>query len=354
MQAALLESYMSRIDDCLVTIVVSPRERFSVSTRSLDSIYQHTDVPFDLVYVDGGSPRYVRDYLLKAASDRGFKLIRRETFLSPNHARNLALRHVQTRYVVFIDNDVVVSPGWLTPLIACAEETGAAIVGPLICQGSPLHAIVHCAGGECGVREIESHGKRERHLFEKIFSQGKSVAKLAPTLRRQPTHLAEFHCMMVRLSALHDTGPLDERILSTREHLDLCMTVAERGGEIYFEPASVVTYLNDAPMRLTDLHYYMLRWGDAWERTSLIRMAEKWNLSTDGTLGFRLKHVGWRRRSYLIRPLVRSMGLGAETMASKILMRGLTVTDRCLNAAISAMHRWSDRSGRRVESERLR
>jgi GT2 family glycosyltransferase len=345
---------MSQTDDCLVTIIVSPRERFSVSARSLDSIYEHTDAPFDLIYVDGGSPRYVRDYLARAAAERGFKLIRSETFLSPNHARNLALRHARTRYVVFIDNDVVVSPGWLTPLIACAEETGAAIVGPLICQGSPLHSIVHCAGGACGVREIESHGKRERHLFEKIFSQGKSVAKLAPTLRRQPTHLAEFHCMVVRLSGLREIGPLDERILSTREHIDFCMLVAERGGAIYFEPASVVTYLNNARMRLSDLHYYMLRWSDAWERTSLIRMAEKWNLSTDGTLGFRLKHVGWRRRSYLIRPLVRSLGLGPETAASKLIVRGLVILDRRLNAAIDALHRRSDRIGRRLGPQRLR
>jgi len=346
---------MNRIDECPITIIVSPRERFSVSARSLESIYQHTDQSFNLIYVDGGSPRHVRDYLAKAASERGFKLIRSETFLSPNQARNLALSHVraEARYVVFIDNDVVVSRGWLTPLVACAEETGAAIVGPLICQGSPMHAIVHCAGGECGVREIEANGQRERHLFEKIYSQGKSVEKLAPKLQRQRTHLAEFHCMMVRHSALREAGPLDERILSTREHLDFCMTVAEGGGSIYFEPASIVTYLNDAPMRLTDLHYYMLRWGDAWERTSLIRMAEKWNLSTDGTLGFRLKHVGWRRRTYLIRPLVRSMGLGTESMASKVVMRGLTISDRLLNAAISAMHRRSGRIGRRLGSARL-
>jgi hypothetical protein len=86
---------MNRTAECLVTIVVSPRERFSVSARSLDSIYEHTDAPFDLVYVDGGSPRHVRDHLARAASERGFTLIGSESFLSPNHARNRALRHVQ-------------------------------------------------------------------------------------------------------------------------------------------------------------------------------------------------------------------------------------------------------------------
>ena len=40
-----------------VTIVVSPRERFSATKESLESIYQHTKIPFKLIYVAGNSPR---------------------------------------------------------------------------------------------------------------------------------------------------------------------------------------------------------------------------------------------------------------------------------------------------------
>ena len=346
----LLECMSQPDNNKLVTIIVSPRERFNISARSLDSIYEHTEAAFDLVYIDGGSPRYVRDYLAKAASERGFKLIRSETYLSPNQARNLGLRHVRTRYVVFVENDVVVSPGWLTALVDCAEETGAAVVGPLICEGSTPHTIVHFAGGVCGLREIESHGKHERHVFDRIFSQGQPVATLAPTLRRQPTQLAEFHCILVRLALLRETGPLDERIFSTRDHIDFCLVVADSGGTIYFEPASVVTFMNTGRMRLSDLHYYMLRWSDGWERASLLRLAEKWNLSTDGALGSRLKNVGWRRRNRLIRPLVRSLGLGPQTIASKIAIRTLVILDRGLNAVIGVRHRRFDRTERRLRS----
>src|SRR5262249_24309080 len=45
-----------------VTIVVVPRERFSFARASLEALYRHTDPPFHLVYVDGGSPRRVRRY----------------------------------------------------------------------------------------------------------------------------------------------------------------------------------------------------------------------------------------------------------------------------------------------------
>ena len=43
-----------------VTLVVVPREQFSVSKRSLDSIYECTQIPFELIYVDGNSPPALR------------------------------------------------------------------------------------------------------------------------------------------------------------------------------------------------------------------------------------------------------------------------------------------------------
>ena len=46
-----------------VTIVVVPRDHFSDTRESLESIYANTDLPFDLVYVDGGSPRRIARYL---------------------------------------------------------------------------------------------------------------------------------------------------------------------------------------------------------------------------------------------------------------------------------------------------
>ena len=137
----------------LVTVVVSPRECFSYARDSLASIFAHTQSPFSLVYVDGGSPRALKQHLEARAREAGFRLIRTEHYLSPNRARNLGLRHVTTKYVVFIDNDVIVTPRWLSALVECAEATGATIVSPLICEGEPAHTIVHCAGGECGVRE---------------------------------------------------------------------------------------------------------------------------------------------------------------------------------------------------------
>ena len=170
-----------------VTIVVVPRERFSCTQQSLESIYEHTKIPFKLVYVDGNSPAKTQSYLQQQAKEKDFKIVRTECYLYPNQARNIGLKHVDTKYLVFFDNDVIVTPGWLTNLVDCAEKTNAAVVGPLMCQYEPLHEIVHFAGGEAHILEDK---KGRRRLREKMYLQGKQVAAVKPKLERTETELA--------------------------------------------------------------------------------------------------------------------------------------------------------------------
>jgi GT2 family glycosyltransferase len=313
----------------LVTVVVSPRECFSYARDSLASIFAHTQSPFSLVYVDGGSPRALKQHLEARAREAGFRLIRTEHYLSPNRARNLGLRHVTTKYVVFIDNDVIVTPGWLSALVECAEATGATIVSPLICEGEPAHTIVHCAGGECGVREEARGDGVRRLLIDKIHDQGRPVAELAGPWR--PTGLAEFHCMLVRMEFLQQLGGLDEALLNTKEHIDLCMSATQTGGTIFLEPRALVTYAA-GPLRWSDMPYYMLRWSDAWERSSLEHLLAKWKLTEDDYFQRRYRQLGWRRRMAIIDPLSRRLAFGHGV---RTLQKALLAIDRVANSRIT-------------------
>jgi GT2 family glycosyltransferase len=261
----------------LTTIVVVPRERFSGTQRSLESVFEHTTPPFKLVYVDGGSPNHVGRFLETQARAQGFTLIRTPYYLSPNQARNIGLREVDTKYVVFIDNDVVVTPGWLDELVKCAEETGAWAVGPLYCIGEPEAGFIHVAGG---VAEIREHDGR-RFLHEEHRFTGRKVRDVRPTLRREPVGHAEFHCMLVKMAMFQRLGPFDEGLLSSREHVDFCLTVRQAGGEVYFEPESVVTHVPPPPFAWSDVPYFLTRWSEAWNRASLDHIRKKWNLSDD-------------------------------------------------------------------------
>jgi hypothetical protein len=110
------------------------------------------------------------------------------------------------------------------------------------------------------------------------------------------------------------------------------MTVAQAGGTVYFEPDSLVTYVPGPPLEWTDLHFYMLRWSDAWTLGSLQRIREKWNLSEDGYFQTKYKKLGVRRISTIIKPFVRRVNFGFE---NKPLKRTLKKLDRKFNRYLS-------------------
>lgn len=334
-----------------VTIVVVPHERFQFAQLSLESLYENTQFPFSLVYVDNNSPVKLRNYLQAAAERKGFYLIRSDRFLSPNQARNLGLKQVHSKYVVFVDNDVIFAPGWLEALVKCTEETGATVVGSLVCQYRPVHTIVHCAGGEYMPPEEyakfikgeptvpqtpEAKGKWQIH--EKTYHQNRKVEEVRDQLKRQPTGFVEFHAMLVRTEIFEKIGFLDEGFSCTKEYLDFCMLVAQAGGSIYFEPDSVVTFLTHPPapgLHWADLPYFMVRWSDAWERDSLLHFQQKWELVEGKYFSKRFKKLGWRRREEMIRPIVEQFSfLGTD--ARKWLEKRLVSLEKLLNRYVSA------------------
>ena len=283
------EPESSAADSPKVTLVVVPRERFSASARSLESVHLHTPSGLRLIYVDGGSPPDTARYLARQSQAWGFELVRTDRFLSPNEARNLGFARASGRYIVFLDNDLLVTPGWLDALVRCAEETGADLVGPLYGVGDPHRGSVHMAGGRMSIQE--EHG--ERHLFEEHVFAGRPISEVEGRLRREPTGLVEFHCMLVRTATLEQLGPLDERLLSTGEHIDICLAVAQAGGKIFFEPASRVAYLPPDALDSVEREYFQLRWSEAWTRASFSRLCEKWRLSPRDP--YIARHVRWLR-----------------------------------------------------------
>lgn len=291
------------------TVVVVPRDRFSAARASLESILEHTDGPFELVYVDGGAPRSLRNWLSAKADEHGFELIRSDSYLSPNEARNLGFEAVRTEFTVFVDNDVVVQPGWLSKLIECADESGASVVGPLTCEYD--FETVHFAGGEVEIlEESDGDGGILRRVREKMYLPQRKVRNVQDELVRKKVELCEFHTVMVRTDDMREIGGLDEGMLNTREHLDFSLSVARNGGEVWFEPESVVLYLPPPSLKLSDLHFYMLRWSNAWERESLAHFREKWDLTEDEFFKQRLARLGWRRQSVVVGAIVRRLTLG--------------------------------------------
>ncbi|NER78863.1 MAG: glycosyltransferase [Leptolyngbya sp. SIO1D8] len=316
-----------------VTLVVGPRERFSYTRECLESIYQDTDYPFDLVLVDVCSPKVIQDYVTQKAQEKSFKVIRTDRYISPNQARNVGLRYVlsetDSQYIVFIENDVIVKKGWLTKLVRCAEETDAAVVGPLTCIGQPAHQVIHNAGGQSYIKIDTKQGQPRRRIRQSAYLTGRAIADVPEELHRTRCDYVEFHCMLARTAIFEKTGLLDEGMMATREHIDFCFMVTEAGGTIYNEREALVTTdtlgidankagllewfgkLELPDFKWYDLPYFMLRWSDAWDLASLHHLRDKWGL-TDQDKYFRRRYAGLgsRRHELLIKPLVDQLTFG--------------------------------------------
>lgn len=257
-----------------VTVCFVPRETVSSTIRNLDRLIAHVDGA-RIVAVDPGYPAEVGTELFRRVQAAGGSVVRFDGFITPNQARNAALQHVKTKYVVFVDNDATVEDGWLLPLVECARATGAVIVTPLIFERFPQFRYIHLAGGECGLT-VNSRGLRE--MKDRHTLSGHDIVAEPLALEAGPTELAEFHAVLVDVAFLRSIGGLDPNLLSLHEHWDMCMQAHLRGLSVWFEPRSRVTYTPPMPANDDDLAYFELRWCDEFTERSLNHLIEKYDL----------------------------------------------------------------------------
>jgi GT2 family glycosyltransferase len=297
---------VQRVAPLRTTVIVVPRESFTHTIRSLRSLYEAPGATFDLLYVDAGMPRALRRAVERESRRNGFGIVHAGRYATPNQSRNAALRRVQTEFALIVDNDVLFAPNWLSALIDCADETGADLVGPLICIGDPAFRRVHSAGGDASV---------DGPAGERRFTEGHRFIDrpLTPDLQRglvrEDVGLVEFHCMLLRRSILDRVGPLDERLLSAAEHSDLCMSVRAAGGKIVFEPRAMVNQLLPLPFPhdLASLPFFLHRWSDRRNRASLARLCEKYGIAPDDS-GIH-NYAAWLadRHRLIFAPLIRPL-----------------------------------------------
>ena len=275
-----------------VTIVMAARERHSLAEAAIASVIAETAGPYRFVYVDVCSPAWLRESLAALADRKQIDVVIVDEPLSPQQARLAVAASLDTEYVVFIDNDVQVEPGWLDALVTCADETGAGIVGPLYLWGDGVRpSTIHMAGG--ALREATTGTGRvleERHLLA-----DDNPDRVAAQLMRRACDFVEFHCMLVRTALLHD-GVLDPALHCVHEHIDTSLSAKARGLATWLEPRARVTYLGRSDYMLDELAFFRERWSARRADEDIAAFCAKWNVANDersfgSVRGFVRKHV---------------------------------------------------------------
>ena len=117
-----------------VTIGWYPRERFSVAAESLEALLENSP-DCRLIIVDPDTPSRYMEQIRAILGDRQVEIISTGRHILPSAARNLIIDRVQTDYVAFAENDVLVTPGWVENLIEACESTPADVATPLLIEG---------------------------------------------------------------------------------------------------------------------------------------------------------------------------------------------------------------------------
>ncbi|MEO5765148.1 MAG: glycosyltransferase [Casimicrobiaceae bacterium] len=258
------------------TLVMTARERHSLADTAIDGVLRATSQPYRFVYLDVQSPPWLRERLAGRAAAGQIEVVRFDEPLWPQEARLRFADAIDTDYVVFLDNDVEVAPGWLDALVRCADETGAGIVGPLYLWGDGVRpATIHMAGGA-----LTEHAAGDRLALEethRLVGSDPAAADLA----RGPCDYVEFHCMLLRTSLVQGESVLDARLRCVHEHIDASLGAKRRGYATVLEPAAQVTYLAYANYRLDELDFFRQRWSPAEGEANIATFCRKWNVVDD-------------------------------------------------------------------------
>ncbi len=301
----------------LVTVVVVPRESFNMYTEVVERIFQLTTIPFKMIIMEGHAPERVRRQLDAIAQKHELcKILYSNDWRYPHEFVNQAIPLIDTKYAVFIDNDVEVMEGWLENLVATAEKENAGCVHPiyLTVRAHDPSQKIHIAEGK-----LYREKRGDKWIIDTIACYSGVSVNDYPDKNAKPSDFFEWHCVLFSKKLLDKVGLLAD--LNIAEHLDYSLRIAQAGERILLEPKAVVAYEYERIWRFrgADRRYMLFRWGLQKALESNERLSAKWNLDPESTRRrtyFAKEHTARVRSTYLIPRAINKVRrmIGLENM----------------------------------------
>lgn len=270
------------------SVVVLTYKNADYAHMCLESILTKTTYPeFEVIVVDNDSPQEMRESLQAFADqDQRVRLILNEKNEGFARGNNIGLDAATGDYYVLLNDDVVVTPGWLSTLIGHLQDPSVGMVGP----------VTNSSGNETRIRvdyeEVEAMDR---------FAEEYTQAHAGETFE---ISMLPFHCVALRREVFNQVGPLDERF-----------------GRGMFEDDDYALRLKREGYRLICAEdVFVHHWGSA--SFSRLGVSEYWHLFDSNRQKFEEKWgVPWQPHQYraeLVTEQIRQMVDGASWLASLV------------------------------------
>jgi len=223
----------------MVSIVIPVHNNLEMTEACLDSIGVYTPEPHEVVVVDNGSTDGTRERLSRRED---VKLICNPENLGFARAVNIGIRASSGNYVVVLNNDVLVTPRWLSNLLYCAESSpDVGAVGPVTANCSGCQRVpVSFASTEQMVGFAEAWNRPDPG---KWFETDRLVA----------------FCLLVKRGVFDRVGLFDERFgQGNFEDDDFCLRVRAAGCRLLVAGDTYVHHVGSATFARSKVDYGML------------------------------------------------------------------------------------------------
>ena len=248
------------VDTPTVTIAVATFGQLPVTRMCLESVLVHTEGPYEIVVVDNGSTDGTAEYLsVLAARNRNVRVIANDENRGFAAATNQAMTVARGRVLVLLNNDTIVTPGWLEALAAALDDPAVGLVGP--------------ATNRCG-NEAEIATRYETYGDLIAFARTRTDTTTEPV----DLPVVVMFCAAMRRDTFETVGPLDERFTTGMfEDDDYSLRVRAAGLRTVFDDRAFVHHFGEATLgalapdgRLGELFHtnrarFEEKWGRPWE-----------------------------------------------------------------------------------------
>ena len=205
-----------------VSLVIALYNQVDYTRRCIDSISRCTKKPYELILVDNGSVDGTAEWLPTVEAT----VIVNEKNLGCAKAWNQGIRASRGEAVAILNNDIVVTPGWIERLLAFMEEGSYGIVCPSAREG-PLNYDLD-SYADAFTRVCHSAVRRDlyapcmvidRTVFDRIglFDEGFSYGGCEDTDFRWRTEAAGFAVAMTGSVLIHHFSMVTQKAVKQSE-----------------------------------------------------------------------------------------------------------------------------------------
>ncbi|WP_235577664.1 glycosyltransferase [Rhodanobacter sp. Root480] len=266
-----------------VSVIIPVHGKLAYTLACLRSLARHgAQAPFEVIVVDDASPD---DSATTLAQIDGVQLLRNPANLGFIGSSNAGAAQARGEFLLFLNNDTQVTPGWLDALLRCfAERADCGIAGSrLVYPDGRLQEAggLVFADGSC-------------------WTTGRFERRDASAFRyRRETDYVSGASLMIRREVFQRLGGFDARYAPAYyEDTDLAFAVRHIGLRVYYEPASLVIHCEGISAG-TDLGSGMKR----YQSINQAKFIDKWatQLAAQPPAGTALERaIRWRKRGRVL------------------------------------------------------